>query len=151
MWASLRFPHPLSARVNAVLAPIIEAQDPFGLAAVLAYLLSALVASGALALSMGVLTPSHGLYPVAAWAFRHLGAVLWGIAAGAGFMSARKLPRVLAYSIIAEVVLFYQWGRFGFPGSFFPWNLLIHVILAGLLALPSALAQVLQWNAKRTA
>ena len=61
LWARLRFPHPLSARVNALLAPNIEALGAFGLASVSAYLLSALVASGALALSMGVLTPSRGM------------------------------------------------------------------------------------------
>ena len=86
------------------------------------------------------------LYPTLAWVTRHAGRALWGLAVGAGFMSDRRLPRLLAWSVVLEAVVFYSWDRFGWTGGFYPWNMWIHIGLGLLLAAPAALA----WARRRS-
>jgi hypothetical protein len=93
----------------------------------------------------------HQVYGPVASIVHVLGGALWGMALGAGLMSGRRMPRLLAGCLLVEVTLYYGWDRLHLPGSFFPWNLILQMVLGATLAFPCLLAQVRRWQGKRTA
>jgi hypothetical protein len=136
---------------GAVLRLFAEPLDPFGLAGVVAFAASAVSATASYVVWGLAMAGFHQYYGPVVAVVHFVSGALWGVAMGAGLMSARRLPRILAWSLLLQVTLYYGWDRLRLPGSVFPWNLVIHMILGATVALPCLLAQVRRRKGKSTA
>lgn len=135
----------LRAVVGAAIRTIGEPLDRWGVAAVGAFTCSALSATASYVAWRLALAGFHQYYAPIASVVHFAGDALWGIAAGAGLMSERRLPRLMAWTVVLEAALFYGWDRLHLPGSFHPWNLILHIVLGAVLAGPSLVAHAWRW------
>ena len=119
---------------------IIEAQDVPGRIATVAYAASTLSATFAYAITLQLIQPHGAEWAVVHFLLRHFGGAAIAVAWGAGFLSTRRLPRLLAWTIVVTAACFYGWDRVNLPGRVFPWNFITHIVFGVTLALPNLLA-----------